>query len=185
MPYIHVIQLPLTLHSLWPKASWKKTILASQLMANFRLLPYLANRFYIRSQTMQQGVGQLKRNSNHHKWETRHTNAPFFFRTQLQTNVRDQASIQQCQYAKGFKPESANVWFRRNTHMPVKWKKNENTSYNIVPNFWYDTCQYFLWQTLTLSFHLHPWWRHAPLKTRLFYLKNKEVKCVTTPLPVM
>jgi hypothetical protein len=113
-------------------------------MANFRLLPYLAKPFYVQLQTMQQGVGQLKCNSNHHKWETRHTNDPFFFHTQLQTNVRDQASIQQCQYVKGFKPDQLMFDLGRNTGMPVKWKKNENISYNIVPNFWYDTCQYFL-----------------------------------------
>jgi len=74
-------------------------------MANFRLLPYLANLFYIRLWTMQQGVGQLKRNSNHYKWETCHTNVPIFFHTQLQTNIRDQASIQQCQYVNGFEPD--------------------------------------------------------------------------------
>ena len=74
-------------------------------MANFRLLPYLANLFYIRIWTMQQGIGQLKHNSNHHKWDTRHTNILIFFHTQLQTNIRDQASIQQCQYVKGFEPD--------------------------------------------------------------------------------
>jgi hypothetical protein len=74
-------------------------------MANFRLLPYLANLFYIQLWTMQQGVGQLKRNSNHHKWETSDTNVPIVFPTQQQTNIRDQASIQQCQYVKGFEPD--------------------------------------------------------------------------------
>lgn len=71
-------------------------------MASFRLLPYLANLFYIWLWTMQQGVGQHKLNSNHHKWEMSYTNVPIFFQTQLQTNIRDQASIQQYQYVKGF-----------------------------------------------------------------------------------
>jgi len=102
MPYIHVTQLQLTLHSLQPKVSWNKTILVSQLMANFRLLPYVANLFtfdyeycnkvYVNWNTIQTIINE-KRNTR-----------PIVFHTQLQTNIRDHASIQQCQYVKHFEP---------------------------------------------------------------------------------